>query len=246
MWAFALATTAIAIASVASAGTLPSELAVIGEPSQVLNVTFQPSSSSLVEVFPGKSISADDTKNRPQPNLTESGSVIQHDQKYLFMMVDPDTNATDPASVGLHTVVANLSQSTSSSEDVLAKYIAPEPSGSSPHNYTLLLFKQPDGFAVPSLYNAAFALNLKNVLNRVNFPLQQFLNETGLDKPVAANWFQEGKSTTAATTASGTATATATNSATQTSTSNAAGRLGNAKELALAPVSVLGAMLMML
>lgn len=53
MRVFTFAATAIAIvASVAAAGSLPSEIAIIGEPSQVLNVTFK-TSTQLVEVQPG-------------------------------------------------------------------------------------------------------------------------------------------------------------------------------------------------
>jgi len=55
---FSFATTAIAIvASFASAGSLPSEIAVIGEPSQILNVTFK-TSTQLVEVQPGLLLTA--------------------------------------------------------------------------------------------------------------------------------------------------------------------------------------------
>ncbi|KAJ5948774.1 PEBP-like protein [Penicillium verhagenii] len=184
---FALTVTA-GIASIASAGSLPSEIAVIGEPSQVLNVTFQ-TSTQVLEVQTGQSLTSNDTTNRPQPNLANSGSVIKKDQKYVFMMVDPDTNATDPTSVALHTIVTNLTIANSSSGNTLAQYIAPEPSGTSPHNYTLLLFKQPSNFTVASMYDPYLALDLTDVYNRVNFPLRQFINSTGLDEPVAANCY---------------------------------------------------------
>ncbi|KAJ5947359.1 PEBP-like protein [Penicillium verhagenii] len=177
-----------AIASVASAGSLPPEIAIIGEPSQVLNVTFQ-TSTQVLEVQAGELLTSNDTTNRPQPNLAKSGSVIKKDQKYVFMMVDPGTNTTDPTSVALHTIVTNLTVANSSSGNTLAQYIAPEPSGTAPHNYTLLLFKQPSNFTVASIYDPYLALNLTDVYNRVNFPLRPFINSTGLEEPVAANCF---------------------------------------------------------
>lgn len=143
-----------------------------------------------------------------------------HNPRWLlfFMMVDPDINTTNPTYVGLHTAVADLSLHNQSSSQTIAKYIAPMPNGDSPHNYTLLLFKQPSNFSVPSSFDSHFAFNPQNVWNRVNFPLQQFIAQTGLGEPVAANWFQEGPTTTSAnTTASGTAT-----SGTPSSTINAA------------------------
>ena len=57
MLALTLLTTALV--AVASAANLPSELSAIGNSSQVLNVTFQLSSSQLVEVYPGHSLSTD-------------------------------------------------------------------------------------------------------------------------------------------------------------------------------------------
>lgn len=108
------------------------------------------------------------------------------------MMVDPDTNATDPTSVTLHTVVSDLTLSDPSSHKILAKYLVPEHSGHLPHKYSLLLFEQPDKFIVPEHYHSSFALHPKHVTARANFPLQKFIKQTGLGKPVAANWFQEG------------------------------------------------------
>ncbi|KAJ5649947.1 PEBP-like protein, partial [Penicillium longicatenatum] len=234
MRAFTFAATAIAVVgALSSASTLPSEIAVIGEPSQILNVTFK-TSSQLVEVQPGLLLTANQTTNPPQPNLKKSGSVIKKGQKYVFMMVDPDTNTTDPTSVALHTIVTNLTVANASSGNILAKYVAPEPSGTAPHNYTFLLFKQPSNFTVASIYDPYFPLNLSDVWNRVNFPLPQFLNTTGLDKPVAANWFREkSENTSVTTTASGTATATSTSAQTATSSSAASAELSNWQILAL-------------
>ncbi|KAJ5088372.1 PEBP-like protein [Penicillium angulare] len=235
------AAAALAATRFASAGSLPTELTIIGEPSQVLNVTFS-TSSQRVEVYPGQTLSKSQTANQPHPNLNESGSAIKQNQKYVFMMIDPDTNATDPLSVALHTIISNVSAS-DSKEHVVAKYVAPMPQGTSPHNYTLLLFSQPESFTIPSMYDSYLPLNLSNVLNRVNLPLRSFLNDTGLHDLVAANWFREGANTSTTATTSGSTTPTG--SAAQTATSSSVASLeAVGGEAALAIVSLLGAVWM--
>lgn len=158
------------------------------------------------------------------------------------MMVDPDINTTNPFSVGLHTIISDFSTS-NSSQHVWAEYVAPEPQGSSPHNYTLLLFKQPNNFTIPSRYDSWLPLNMSDVYTRLNFPLQSFLNQTGLDKPLAANWFREGASAEATTTSSGIATPTG--SATQTATSSSVASLESVGgQTVLALLSMWGAVFM--
>ena len=159
------------------------------------------------------------------------------------MMIDPNTNTTDPLSVGLHTMISDLMLSESSSQNIIAQYIPPEPPGSSPHNYTLLLYKQPDNFTISSLYDSYFTLDLSNVLNRVNFPLQQFVHQTGVDGPVAANWFREGASTSTST-ASALDNSTSTSSATRATSSSAALGLSHLNGRFLALLPVLGAIKM--
>ena len=61
-----------------------------------------------------------------------------------------------------------------------------------PHSYTLLLFKQPKIFTVPSIFHVFLPLNISDPLNRVNFPVVDFAKETGLGNPIAANYFEEG------------------------------------------------------
>ncbi|KAJ5286686.1 hypothetical protein N7478_002372 [Penicillium angulare] len=235
------AAAALAATGFASAGSLPAELSIIGVPSHVLNVSFS-TSNQTVEVHPGKTLSKGQTADQPHPNLNESGSGIKQNQKYVFMMIDPDTNATDPLSVALHTIISNVSTSDSKG-DVVAEYVAPMPQGTSPHNYTLLLFSQPDNFNIPSTYDSYLPLNLSNVLNRVNLPLRPFMNDTGLYNLVAANWFREGANSSATATTSGSATPTG--SAAQTATSSSVASLEAISEkTVLALVSLLGAVWM--
>lgn len=109
-------------------------------------------------------------------------------------MVDPDYNKTTPTNVILHTLWANITAEgslTTSSE--VTKYLTPQPQPvGATHNYTLLLFRQPEGdFTIPAEYASYVATNSHTPYNRINLPLPQFLSDTGLGKPVAANWFKE-------------------------------------------------------
>ncbi|KGO75522.1 Phosphatidylethanolamine-binding protein PEBP [Penicillium italicum] len=198
-----------AAATAASAGTVPPELAVIGEPSTILNVTYSVGSSEF-SFKPGDFLNTTVSKDAPQPHLHELG--LSATNRYLLLMVDPDWNKTSPPSVIVHTVVANLTTNVNSTgnEKVIATYIAPQPK-SGTHNYTLLLFNQPSNFSVPVHYESFMETTDQTPLNRLNLPLESFINQTGLGAPVAANYFRVTASnststgTTTTTTSSGTA-----------------------------------------
>lgn len=112
-------------------------------------------------------------------------------------MVDPSVNASDPTHPALHTIYANITADGAKDWTVLAPYINPKPSAGPAHNYSFLLFNQPQTqFQVPSQYASFMPLNLSNLLTRVDFPLLGFINDTGLGKPVAGNWFRESAVTT--------------------------------------------------
>jgi hypothetical protein len=150
---------------------------------------------------------------------------------YLLLMVDPDWNVTSPPSVIVHTVVTNLTTNVNSTSEakVIASYIAPAPS-SGTHNYTLFLFDQPSNFSIPSAYESYMETTAQTPYNRLNLPLENFIKQAGLGKPVAANYFRvsaaSNSSATSTTTGtpSGTATSTA---ASNTNTSSAAAIRGN-------------------
>ncbi|KAL4912110.1 phosphatidylethanolamine-binding protein [Aspergillus aurantiobrunneus] len=73
----------------------------------------------------------------------------------------------------------------------LAPYMGPNPPPGSPdHKYVQLLFKQPEeDFSIPGKY-AHFLPQIPT--SRLGFPLEQFVNETGLGEPVAGLYFEEG------------------------------------------------------
>lgn len=107
-------------------------------------------------------------------------------------MVDPSTNATDPTYPALHTLYVNVTADGAEDWTVLAPYINPEPTPGPAHNYSFLLFEQPQAqFQVPSEYASFLPLNLSNIYARLGFPFLDFINDTGLGKPVAGNWFRE-------------------------------------------------------
>lgn len=139
------------------------------------------------------------------------------------MMVDPDWNITSPPSVILHTVVTDLTTGTNSSSDakVVASYIAPQPK-SGTHNYTLFLFDQPSNFSIPPTYETFVETTAQTPLNRLNLPLESFINQTGLGAPVAANYFRVTAASNSSSNSSGTTTTTTTGTATGTATSTAA------------------------
>ncbi|KAF7525983.1 hypothetical protein PCG10_004494 [Penicillium crustosum] len=183
---FAIATTATAV----SPGTVPPELTVIGEPSTLLNVTYSTESFRI-------------SKDEPQPHLDDLG--LNRTDRYLLLMVDLDWNKTSPPSVIVHTVVANLTTNINSTSkaNIIATYIAPQPK-SGTHNYTLFLFKQPSNFSIPVHYESFMETTDQTLFNRLNLPLESFINQTGLGPPVAANYFRvtasNGTSTDTATT----------------------------------------------
>ncbi|KAF4767214.1 hypothetical protein N7455_006962 [Penicillium solitum] len=151
-----------AAATAASAGTVPPELAVIGEPSTLLNVTYS-TGSSEVSFKPGDFLNASVSKDAPQLHLHDLE--FSRTNRYLLLMLDPDWNNTSPPSVIVHTVVANLTTNVNSTSkaNIVATYIAPKPK-SGAHNYTFMQTTD------------------QTPLNRLNLPLER--------APVAANYFR--------------------------------------------------------
>jgi hypothetical protein len=144
-----------------------------------------------------------DTENAPIPDVASLSPSQNGPGKYVFIMVDPSTNATDPTYPALHTIYANVTTDGVEDWTVLAPYINPEPTAGPAHDYSFLLFEQPQAqFQVPSEYTSFLPLNLSNVYNRVGFPFLDFINDTGLGKPVAGNWFRENAVTTNSTSSS--------------------------------------------
>ena len=119
-------------------------------------------------------------------------------------MVDPNFNATVPTNTVLYyllpglragsncTRIGNLTFAPLISRSApAAVYIGPQPTSLLPHLYILLLFAQPANFTIPSAFAAFLPLG-KGGLNRINFPVVEFVKETAIGNPIAANYFKEG------------------------------------------------------
>lgn len=147
-------------------------------------------------------------------------------QIYVAMMLDPDaskdlkapnpdTAPPVPGSTILHWLWGNLTLNAhnhrlevvdpdnvyNDPNDALAAYIGPGPAPgiTKPvHDYTLMLFAQPDGFNLPKVKTAAGGNYTKFLpitpggsMNRAKFPYAKFIKDFDLGAPVAANWFRE-------------------------------------------------------
>lgn len=118
-------------------------------------------------------------------------------------MLDSDSNSLNGSTSTLNLLHSGLKrdQELTQTDDYLfyivrskeapeAKYLPPAPEeGSGVHNYTLLLFEQPEGgFALPEEY-AKFLPNDASI--RTGFTLEEFVEDTGLGEPFAATYFTE-------------------------------------------------------
>ncbi|PYH44044.1 mitochondrial 54S ribosomal protein mL38, partial [Aspergillus saccharolyticus JOP 1030-1] len=186
------------------------------------------------------------THNAPTVHLNETS--LSGSGPYLFMMVDPDINTTNPLYVGMHTMVVNLTTSgNTSAEDAVCSYFYPEPTAGAAHNYTFFLFKQPANFTIPKQYAPYLATTSKTPYNRINFPLVEFVKKTALGEPVAANYFKEAAESNATATSSGssnasTATSTATGSAATSTHEGAAATVGQSGSYLMSVLAVVGAL----
>jgi len=190
---------------------LPPELFAVGQPPKQLSVTFQNficnssvqvQSGSMLQSF-RKSLLRTNLAIPSTPQLhvplltriseTSNAPIIANTctlpQNFIIMMLDPDINTTHPLYPGLHYMASNIN----TSRNVIASYIGPAPAaGMPPHNYTILAFALPNSnFSVPAAYAPFVATTAQSPKNRVNFPLAQFVADTGLGQPFASNWFRE-------------------------------------------------------
>lgn len=133
--------------------------------------------------------------------MNESYSSLDYEYtgEYIVFMLDPDASyPQNPTNrFIIHYWQEGLTKSTSEVNDTtsggtrlvnttaaVAEFRRPAPpTNSSAHRYILWLFEQPSGFQVPEQYSGYSSMN------RTRFPFQQFLSDTNLGDPVAANYF---------------------------------------------------------
>ncbi|KAJ5899969.1 hypothetical protein N7495_004713 [Penicillium taxi] len=213
-----LAASLVLCSSCALGDLIPSELSAYFSTNETLTASFY----NGTDVITKSGQEAPISKTQAKPTLIIPDTNVS--APYIFVMVDPSYNSTVPTNTVLHTIAGNITKGDISGNDLtldygatsIAPYTGPEhKAGQSNHNYTLLLFSQPDNFNIPSKYDSYLPLNLSNVYTRVNFPVVDFVSDTGLGQPIAAIYFRldlssESSTTTAATTLT---TATSTSSA---------------------------------
>ena len=118
---------------------------------------------------------------------------------YIAIMMDFSVEAngsTESNTTLLHWTLAGLSSdgtaTLTSHQAEIAPYFPPSPPAGQTHTYGVFLYNEPANFAVPADY-IPFFNNLtapgSSVFSRVGFNLTNFVAETGLGAPVAADWF---------------------------------------------------------
>lgn len=116
---------------------------------------------------------------------------------YVAIMMDfsvETTGSTESNTTLLHWIQPGLSSpnettTLTSHQGVIAPYFPPGPPPGQTHTYGVFLYKEPANFAVPADYIPFFNNLTASVFNRVGFNLTNFVAETGIGAPVAADWF---------------------------------------------------------
>ncbi|KAL6251029.1 hypothetical protein RBB50_001237 [Rhinocladiella similis] len=202
-----------------------------GFPVQVSNelaVDFQSAADSFLQ--PGEMLPLKEVQDAP----TASGpSDSTRTLSYMLFMVDQDVKSDDGSRVQLlHYFQPNLAGASEVLSDFSTdaenftsaspvQYIAPgPPAGDGPHRYTLLLYRQFEGFSIPADYSSFFPP--ADVNARIGFDMAGFAKAANLPEPVGANWFeaQNGEASPSSTASSGSAASTSTSESTSTSGSD--------------------------
>ena len=136
---------------------------------------------------------------------------------YLAIMVDPTAGTPTDVIEVLHYMLPGLTSANTSTTrnrtifyplitdaKPLAPYLVPQPPAGNVHTYTVTLWEQPDGFAVPAAFLDYLPLNTSNVTNRYPFNLTDFVTTAGLGQPLAGGYFDLHNTTGSATVTGGT------------------------------------------
>lgn len=129
-------------------------------------------------------------------NTSNYRSLANYNGSYTVLMVDPDASypETPTSRFILHWMQPNFTQANSTmmpSGRTLQNATAPAvpymrpapPTNSSAHRYIIYAFQQPLNFTIPSQWSGLSSSN------RTRFNLTNFISDTGLGTPAAANYF---------------------------------------------------------
>ena len=121
------------------------------------------------------------------------------DAIYVLFLIDQDVSRNGMKVNLLHwlqpNLVANATEltfdavATGASSAVGAEYIPPTPpGGSGPHRYTFVLFEQPSMWTIPAAFST---INPPaDTSARIGFNLVDFVSQSGLGEPIAANYLR--------------------------------------------------------
>ncbi|KIW66872.1 hypothetical protein PV04_06162 [Phialophora macrospora] len=205
-----------------------------GFPIQVdtnLRADFQDTSTSVKPA--GVMLNRDDVLDEPTiVGPSDSTRTID----YMVFIVDQDVmSPSDPSTrvQFLHWYQPNLagasevlfdfgSDSQNFTSATPLTYIPPTPPGGDiAHRYTIIMYRQPEGFNIPDGFESFFE-EKSDLSNRLDFDIAGFVSASGLGDPVSATWFQvqnttEPASTSSSSTQSPSSTSTSTEASSTTS-----------------------------
>ncbi|KAL4771551.1 citrate synthase [Aspergillus nidulans var. acristatus] len=145
-------------------------------------------------VLPGSTLAMSDT--HPLPQISTWG--LNPNSTYLLVFVDLDVQYGEMSTVILHWYQANMvvhhdkpwlelgSPGKGPYGKHPAEYIAPQPPPNTHHRYVYLAFEQHEQYTFPDCFAHIFP---KTMDARAGFDLRQFVEVTGLQRPVAGNYF---------------------------------------------------------
>ncbi|EED18836.1 conserved hypothetical protein [Talaromyces stipitatus ATCC 10500] len=153
--------------------------------SNTLNVTF----NEGLPISPGQFLYPSEAMFMP----TLSYSDLDPFEPYIAFMIDVEVVHSGLAYPLLHWYQADLWADTTTNEFTLrnltnagAAYVGPQPNAGPSHSYVLLLFRQPLNYRFPECFQYMLPLSMEA---RAGFDLQSFIELSGLENLVAANYF---------------------------------------------------------
>lgn len=165
----------------------------------------------------------------------------------MDLSVEPNNIPTETNTTLIHWILPGLSFPNAtttvltSQSAAIAPYFPPGPPAGQTHTYALFLYDEPPNFTIPADYVPIFKNLTASVYNRVGFNLTEFVDQTGLGNPLAADWFLVSNTTASAvgSTSSGTTTTASSTGGAMASSSSSSGSAMIKIEMAL--VMALGA-----
>lgn len=152
----------------------------------------------------------------------------------MDLSVEPNNIPTETNTTLIHWILPGLSfpnattTALTSHSDAIAPYFPPGPPAGQTHTYALFLYDEPPNFTIPADYVPIFNNLTASVYNRVGFNLTEFVEQTGLGDPLAADWFLASNTTASAVGSASSSGTTTTASSTGGATASSSSSSGSA------------------